>query len=66
VHTEQRAEVTVRYDVERLSEIVSELKKLGAIDGELEVETTSALAHKRHPTPAPGAGKIRGTLTRDC
>jgi hypothetical protein len=29
-----RAEVTVRYDVERLSELVSELKRMGAIEGE--------------------------------
>jgi hypothetical protein len=28
--------VTVRYDVERLGEIVGELKALGAIDGEAE------------------------------
>jgi hypothetical protein len=31
---EQRAEVTVRYDVKRLSEIVGELRRMGAIDGE--------------------------------
>jgi hypothetical protein len=34
IHKEQRAEVTVRYDVERLREIVAELKALGAIDAE--------------------------------
>jgi hypothetical protein len=32
VRQEARKEVTVRYDVERLAEIVGELKKLGAID----------------------------------
>jgi hypothetical protein len=36
VEKEQRAEVTVRYDMERLAEIVSELKALGAIDGEAD------------------------------
>jgi hypothetical protein len=36
VHKEERAEVTVRYDVERLAEIVAELKRLGAIEGEPE------------------------------
>jgi hypothetical protein len=32
VQQEQRKEVTVRYDVERLAEIVAELKRMGAID----------------------------------
>ena len=34
IHQAQRAEVTVRYDVERLSELVSELQRMGAIDGD--------------------------------
>jgi hypothetical protein len=34
MHQEQRTEVTVRYDVERLCELVSELQRLGAIGGE--------------------------------
>jgi hypothetical protein len=35
VQKEERKEVTVRYDVERLAGIVGELKRLGAIDGEV-------------------------------
>jgi hypothetical protein len=35
MHQEQRAEVTVRYDLERLAGIVGELKRMGAIDGEI-------------------------------
>jgi hypothetical protein len=32
VQTAERREVTVRYDVERLAEIVGELKRMGAIE----------------------------------
>jgi hypothetical protein len=36
VHKEQRAEVTVRLDVERLAGVVQQLRNLGAIEGEAE------------------------------
>jgi hypothetical protein len=36
VQKKERHDVTVRLDVERLEEIVRELKALGAIDGEAE------------------------------
>jgi hypothetical protein len=35
VQKSERREVTVRYDVERLAEIVGELRRMGAIDGEV-------------------------------
>jgi hypothetical protein len=49
VHKEQRAEVTVRYDVERLREIVSELQVLGAIEGEAG-HTCPPASERRHGT----------------
>jgi hypothetical protein len=36
VQKAERREVTVRYDVERLAEIVGELRRMWAIDGEAE------------------------------
>ena len=36
VQKQERKEVTVSYDVERLARIVAELKQLGAIEGEAE------------------------------
>jgi hypothetical protein len=38
VQKAERREVTVRYDVERLAEIVRELKALGAIKAEAELD----------------------------
>ena len=35
VQKAERREVTVRYDVERLAEIAAELKRMGAIDGDV-------------------------------
>jgi hypothetical protein len=49
VQQRTRTEVTVRYDVERLLELVSELQRMGAIGGH-----TVGPSGNRPPTPPPG------------